>query len=159
MPFNRRKNPWLYNNFLDSCAFNPSYSPEDSASKELFDRSEENVKLILLITHSVQKEIDHPGTPDWVKEKARCQLHNLQFQLTREEMDLIKKIHYMLTGEGNPEKYAADARHVFYAQRDGSFFITTDKRILKKAKELKKICMVEILLPSEFLELLDYWGA
>lgn len=70
-------------------------------------------------------------------------------------MDLVRKIHDVLTGRGNPEKYADDASHVFYAQRDGSFFITTDKRILQKANELKRICKVEILLPSELLELLD----
>jgi hypothetical protein len=50
--------PRIVNNFIDSCAFDPKYSPEDQASQEIFQRSEKD-ELILNIAHSNQKEIAH----------------------------------------------------------------------------------------------------
>ena len=44
-----------------------------------------------------------------------------------------------------------DAEHVFEAQKYGVFFVTTDKRILKKRIELEELCGVVVLLPSEIL--------
>ena len=59
----------------------------------------------------------------------------------------------ILTGQGKPENSAADARHVFEAQKYGSYFITTDARILKRAEELQAACDINIVLPREFLAL------
>jgi len=154
MSYKKRINPWISNNFMDSCAFNPAYSPEDSAAKEIFDISRENEQLGILIAHSSQKEIDHPITPAWVKEEAKELIATLELPLTQDELDVRRKILYVLTGNGNPANYEADAHHVFLAQRYGSVFITTDRRILKKAVDLKRVCSVEILLPSTFLALL-----
>ena len=46
-----------------------------------------------------------------------------------------------------------DARHVFETQKYGSYFVTTDARLLKRAEEIKTECGVDILRPSQFLEL------
>lgn len=62
-------NPWITNNFVDSCAFDPKYDPEDKAALKIFLLHEEN-DLNLRIAHSTQKEIEHPHTPLWVKNKA-----------------------------------------------------------------------------------------
>ena len=56
-------NPKIRNNFLDSCAFDPKYSPQDVASQKIFELYK-NGEMVLNIAHSNQKEIEHPNTPD-----------------------------------------------------------------------------------------------
>jgi hypothetical protein len=146
-------NPRIINNFIDSCAFDPKYSPEDQASLEIFQRSE-NDEFILNISHSNLKEIDHPNTPNWVKREANKLIYSIQTRLTNNKIELKTKILKILTGNGKPEKMAKDAEHVFEASKYGRYFITTDKRILNKKKELEDLCSVIILKPSEFLEIL-----
>ena len=146
-------NPRIINNFIDSCAFDPKYSPEDEASQEIFQRSE-NDEIILNIAHSNQKEIDHPNTPNWVKREAHKLIYSIQTGLTNAELNLKAGILKILAGNGNPEKMTSDAEHVFEASKYGRYFITTDKRILNKKNELENICSVIILKPSEFLKIL-----
>ena len=69
IPDNQLINPSIVNNFIDSCAFDPKYSPEDKASQEIFQRSE-NDEINLIIAHSNQKDIAHPNTPEMVKREA-----------------------------------------------------------------------------------------
>jgi len=71
-------NPWLTNNFIDSCAFDPKYEPEDIASVEIFRLSQKG-KLLIHIAHSTQKEIEHPNTPDWVKREAQNLIYTIYF--------------------------------------------------------------------------------
>ena len=65
----------------------------------------------------------------------------------------MARIHATLTGNGKFEKYIADATHIFEAQKYGSYFVTADQRLLKKAEEVATYCSVIVLLPSAFLEL------
>jgi hypothetical protein len=73
--------------------------------------------------------------------------------LTPGEKSRLTKIHNILTGNGKPQNVADDARHVFEAQKYGSYFVTTDERLLKRADEIRTECGVDILRPSQFLEL------
>ncbi len=147
-------NPWITNNFIDSCAFDPKYDPEDQASIEIF-RLHQEQDLELQIAHSNQKEIEHPNTPSWVKEEALSLIFTIEVSLTENERVLHKKILSTLAGSGKPENMAQDAKHIFEAQKYGSYFVTTDARLLKKAPSIKKFCNVEILKPSKFLQLLQ----
>jgi len=146
-------NPKIINNFIDSCAFDPKYSPEDQASQEIFQRSEKN-EFILIIAHSNQKEIDHPNTPEWVKREANKLIYSIPTGLTNGEIKQKAEILRILAGNGKPEKMTNDAEHVFEASKYGRYFITTDKRILNKKNQLENVCSVIILKPSEFLEIL-----
>lgn len=146
-------NPRIINNFIDSCAFDPKYSPEDEASLEIFQRSEKG-DLILIIAHSNQKEIDHPNTPNWVKREANKLIYSIKTGLTDGEKKLKAEILRILSGSAKPEKMVNDAEHVFEASKYGRYFITTDKRILNKKNELENLCSVIILKPSEFLKIL-----
>ena len=147
-------NPWLCNNFVDSCAFDPKYDPEDKAALEIFRLHEEN-DLLLVTAHSTQKEIDHPNTPLWVKREAGGLLLTIDTSLTQQERILIHKIEGTLAGNGNRESFIQDARHIFESQKYGGYFITTDKRLIKKRDEIRKFCAANILLPSEFLALVQ----
>lgn len=144
--------PSITNNFLDSCAFDPKYAPEDRASVELFDLYKKG-KVLLQIAHSTQKEIEHPNTPAWVKAEAQNLVYSIQVQLTPNEVAILRKIEDALAGNGNVENIAQDARHVFEAQKYGSYFITTDTRILDRAQALRDSYGVVIVKPSEFLAL------
>ena len=145
-------NPLLTNNLIDSCAFDPKYEPENSASFEIF-RLASDEKFRLIIAHSTQKEIDHPNTPAWVKGEAQNRICTLNVQLTQNERAMLAKIEAILAGNGKIEKIKQDAQHVFEAQKYGSYFITTDKRILSRTEQLEKECTVLVLKPSEFLAL------
>lgn len=151
-------NPFIANIFLDSCAFDPKYHPEDSASMDLYQLYERG-ELILHIAHSTQKEIEHSNTPLWVKQEANTFISTFKGQLIEEEAKRKKEILNILAGNGNPERMRSDAEHVFEASKYGSYFVTTDARILKKQAELHQLCGVIILKPSEIMEIIRRYKA
>jgi hypothetical protein len=117
---------------LDSCAFDPKYHPEDEASKKIFQLYDNN-EINLLIAHSTMKEIDHPNTPDWVKNQALIQIFTINTALTKSEETRKNKIASILRGNSKTDKHQQDADHIFEASKyGGRYFVTTDKRILNK---------------------------
>ena len=146
-------NPSIANILLDSCAFDPSDQYEQQASLEILALSD-NGDLIVEIAHSTQKEINHPHTPDWVKQRAAQKIVTEEVQLSPNEMRIKNEILNIISGSGNPENYRADAEHVFEAQKYGSYFVTTDNGILRKKDALRDLCQIEILKPSQLLALL-----
>ena len=145
-------NPWITNTFLDSCAFDPKYHPEDQAANELYQIHRTD-RLRILLAHSNQREVDHPNTPAWVKTRARSLIYTTSVTLTPAEKTRLNRIQTILAGNGKLENVADDARHVFEAQKYGSYFVTTDERLLKHAVAIQNECQVYILRPSKFLEL------
>lgn len=144
---------------MDSCAFDPKYSPEDQAALDLFQRYK-NGDLVLQIAHSTQKEVEHPNTPSWVKQEANALVYTIETSLTDSERRLKAQILKTLAGNGKPENVSQDAEHVFEASKYGSYFVTTDQRILKKRGELCSACDLDIVTPSELTEILrTYEGA
>lgn len=142
------------NVFLDSCAFDPKYAPENVAAEMLFRRSE-NSDLLLHIAHSTQKEIEHPNTPTWVKQRANSVVYTIETTLVESERKLRAQILRILAGNGKPENVSQDTQHVFEAAKYGSYFVTTDERILKKKSELCAACDVDIVKPSELAKILQ----
>ena len=122
--------PRIRNIFLDSCAFDPKYWPEDQASQEIFLKRDKLKGLV--IAYSTLKEIDHPNTPDCVKTEANDLIYSIQTGLTRTEIQLKAKILRILAGNGKQEKMVDDANHVFEASKYSGYFITTDKKFLIK---------------------------
>ncbi len=149
-------NPLTSNNFMDSCAFDPKYKPEERASEEIFKLSKEG-KVLIQIAHSTQKEIDHPNTPDWVKREALNLIYTIPVHLTDGELRKLREIEAILAGNGKVENILQDAKHVFEVQKYGSYFVTTDSRILDRAATLRLACNVNILKPSKFLSLVKQY--
>jgi hypothetical protein len=149
-------NPKIRNNFLDSCAFDPKYTPEDAASLKILDLYKKGL-MVVNIAHSNQKEIEHPNTPSWVKKEASALIYSLKTNLTEPEIKQKSLILSILAGNGKPENMEMDAEHVFEASKYGSYFITTDERILKKKSELEKVCSANIVKPSELLQILEIY--
>ena len=153
VPFGRgHVDPRYAQNFLDTCAFDPKYSPEHDAAQQIRTLRNEG-KVHLLIARSVQKEIEHPNTPEDVKREAADMNYTKKTSLTADERTRQAKIHAILTGNGKPEKYEEDAAHVFEAGKYMGYFITTDKRILRKSQELKGVTPAVILKPTEWLSI------
>lgn len=151
VPFSRSiRNPRYVHNFLDTCAFDPKYSPEDVAAQKILALWKSR-QINIVLTHSNQKEIDHPNTPADVKLEAAAMPYTIQTTLTQDEVARENKIHVVLTGNGRPEKYAADAWHIFEAGKYAGYFITTDQRILDKREELQRVSAGQIFTPSEWL--------
>src|SRR5262245_15281739 len=144
--------PLLTNSFIDSCAFDPKYAPEHAASGELI-RLRDQQGLALLIAHSTLNETEHPNTPGWVREQAAVMMYTKDVGLTPPELERLRRIEAILAGNGKVENIAQDARHIFEAQKYGSYFITTDARLLKRAGQIRQELSVMILRPSDFLEL------
>ena len=145
-------NPLITDNHIDSCAFDPKYEPEDSASNDLFKLAERGL-FSLNIAHSTQKELEHPNTPALVKRKANDRIFTIAVGLTPNECARRAESHRILTGKGNPENVRQDAEHVFEVQKYGGHFITTDKRILARANDLKRLCGISVVKPTEFLDI------
>ena len=140
--------------FLDTCAFDPKYTPEDCAANELWSRYEAE-KVSLLLAHSNQREIDHPNTPKWVKNKALSMVFTVEVQLNSEELSRLVKLEQLLRGNAQSERHKDDARHLFEASKYGGYFVTTDHRILKMADEIFQQCRVQVLKPSGLIHRLD----
>ncbi len=152
VPFGRgHLDPRRANNFLDTCAFDPKYSPEHEAAQQIRALGNDG-QINLLLAHSNQKEVDHPNTPADVKRDAAGLIYTIETALTQDEHVRKAKIHAVLTGNGRPEKYAADAAHVFEAGKYVGYFITTDRRILSKRSELRNVSSALILTPSDWLK-------
>lgn len=149
-------NPLINNKFIDSCAFDPKYEPEDRASIEIFKLSQEG-KILIKIAHSTQKELEHPNTPAWVKHEAHKLIYTIKVPLIANEESKLREIETILAGNGKVENILQDARHIFEAQKYGSYFITTDARILNRAQALRLSCGVTILKPSDFLSLVTHY--
>jgi hypothetical protein len=149
--------PHRQNLFVDSCAFDPRFSPEDRAAKDIFERHENGQLLGLKIVHSTLKEMEYPSTPDWVKRAATGLLYAIDVDLTPGEQTQRDRILDVLAGGGSQDEMRQDATHVFEASKYSGFFVTTDERILKKKNELEEICAATIVKPSEFLSLVQQY--
>lgn len=155
IPFGRNlPDPRRTNTFLDSCAFDPKYHAEDEAA-QVMREIRRRAMISILIAHSNQKEIEHPNTPADVKAEAADMNYTIETPLAPDEVARRAKIRAALTGDGNPEKYAADGQHVFEAGKYGGYFVTTDGRILARKSELQALSGAVILKPSEWLRIYE----
>ena len=69
---------------LDTCAFDPTHSPEDLAAIEIWNLYEAGT-LNVILAHSNQREIGHPNTPPRVKAQASAMISTIPVQLTPQE--------------------------------------------------------------------------
>ena len=149
-------NPLLRPVFFDSCAHDGGDKIEQAASnkaRELFEQHGRKINIL----HSVEKEINHPATPQWIKDLSRQTCHTIEMPLNDQEQETLRAIELIITGDGNLEKRRVDCRHVFEAQKYGAYFVTTDKDILKHCDTIKKRFTVPIVMPSQFLEIVKQY--
>ena len=142
--------PLITNNVIDGCSFNPAPASELAAANEILALSDAG-QFQLVVPVAALAEISNPATPAQVRRIAAKQQFSMPVGLTQNEQRLFGEIHRILTGNGNPDNMRRDAQNVFEAQKYGGHFITNDKRVLARAKEIEQLCGLCIVKPTEFL--------
>ncbi len=141
--------PQYSHSFIDSCAFNPS-GIEESASRRILEKWPN-----ILVAHSVQKELEHPNTPDDVKRMAQGFVYTIETELTPELLKKREEIRILIQGNAKPGKHKGDADHLFELYKfGGGYFVTTDERLLSRSDELFKKYFITTIKPSDYEKLL-----
>jgi hypothetical protein len=145
----RQRSPQYAHSFIDSCAFNPGGN-EESASRRILEKWPD-----IIVTYSVQKELDHPNTPDDVKQISQTFLYTIETELTPELLNKKNEIRVLVQGNAKPGKHKDDADHLFELYKfGGGYFVTTDVRLLSRSDELFKKFFITTIKPSEYEKLL-----
>ncbi len=105
----RQRHPKYTHSFIDSCAFDPG-GEEEKCSRRLLARCESG-EPVLEIAHSVQREIDHPNTPNDVKALARTLIYTLETGLTAELQNCRDEIRALVRGNAGEGKHEDDEHH------------------------------------------------
>ncbi|MEI6729971.1 MAG: hypothetical protein WCL30_01825 [Pseudomonadota bacterium] len=146
--------PYIVPIFFDSCAFDPSDSQENEASYEL----KNNTRFDISISGSVKKEMLNPNAPFDIRNQAINGENNTprQFDMSNCDEYIKGKILEIITGNGKKENMVKDAKHIYTSHHRGGYFVTTDKKLIKRRDQLYDIpinCI--ILLPSELLTIVE----
>jgi hypothetical protein len=118
--------------------------------------------LNVVVAGGVRGEVEHPHTPPDVKAAVLPEIFNLRPELNAAQRADRHRIQIILTGNARPEAHADDASHVSEAAETGcSYFITHDKRILKKRCELHAALppTLTIVTLVEFFDIFDDYQA
>ena len=145
------KDPYRTSVFLDTCAFDPMYDPEQLSAFKIHS----NHLLNTVLVHSPLKENSHLNTPVWVKEVAEQQNYRFQTNVTPEQERLKTAILDILVGNGHPPYLKQDAMHIFEAHKYKGYFVTTDNRILDKKYKLEQVTKATIVRPSELQSVIE----
>ncbi|MFC1704039.1 hypothetical protein ACFL1E_04585 [Candidatus Omnitrophota bacterium] len=146
---------FTHNVFLDTCAFNPSDPIEQKASFQILKWAEQLV-LVLILPYSVLKELDHPRTPPSVKEEALKHVFTKEVSLDGKQLKKLRAIESVIVGKGKKNKYKNDALNVFISDDSGEYFITTDKRLIKRSRQIREISDgIKICKPTELIKIVE----
>jgi len=145
----QQRPPRYTHTFIDSCAFDPG-GIEESASRRLLEKWPN-----VIVAHSVQKEIDHPNTPDDVKRMAKAFVYTIETELSPELLRKKDEIRTLIQGNAKPGKHKGDADHLFELYKHGGgYFVTTDTRLLSHSDTLFANYFITTIKPTEYEVLL-----
>jgi hypothetical protein len=119
-------------------------------------------RLRVVLAGGVRDEVEHPRTPEDVKAILRPQIFNLRPGLTTSQRADHRRVQTILTGNAHPQTHAADASHLSEAAETGcGYFVTEDKRILKKRTQLHAALPPTLTIVNlvEFFEIFDDYEA
>lgn len=119
-------------------------------------------RLTAVMAAGVRKEVENPRTPRQVQEAIRPEISLQTTRLTLSQQDRRFKLRIILQGNAAPGKHAADAIHLAEAAETGcAYFITNDRRILRKRSELARVLppTLAIVDLQEFFDILDDFEA
>jgi len=114
-------------------------------------------KIRFVIPAGVRREIEHPKTPQTVKDAVLPEIFTMPVGLNPQEQEFRQRLIAALQGNALPGKHAADAYHLAEAGKYGGYFITHDERILKKSGDLQNLLppSLQIVTLERFLEIVD----
>jgi hypothetical protein len=92
----------------------------------------------VVVAGGVLDEVQHPRTPHDVKSVVLPRIFNLRPGLNSLQQAERARVRTILQGNAKSDTHASDASHLSEAAETGCcYFITNDKRILKKREELR----------------------
>jgi hypothetical protein len=142
-----------------------------SIDANALDRTVERAKLVdrllalhdsgcikLIIPKGVRVELSNPRTPLDVRTATEGKIFTINVGLNASELAQKRQLTLALRGNANSNKHAPDADHLFEATKYGGYFITEDKRILKKAGGFKLSSSLQVVTLTEFLKIYDMFA-
>ena len=141
------------NSFIDANFLDRTGGPEDAAVDTILRLHGEGA-ITLLFPYSVKAEIEHPNTPADVTCKAEQFLYTNKTELTPPECATHDEIRTLIQGNAQPGQHDKDAFHLVESDKyGGRFFITKDRRLLKKAGKISEKLPHHLMVvrPSDFL--------
>ncbi len=97
-------------------------------------------RFAVLLPSGVREELDHPATPPTVRAAAIAYPPAPRRAATHEDKLARIRVRAILRGDTGSAKHEADAAHVAEAAEAGcAWFVTHDKRILRRRDELRRV--------------------
>ena len=146
----RRVDPRYFTNLIDANVLDCTGTAEDAAVDEILELAAGN-RIALLLPYSVKDEVSHPRTPAEVKRRALTLPFTEPVTLTEPERRLYREVLEIVQGDAKPGKHDLDAFHIVESAKYGGYFLTNDKRLLRKRAAIGAVAQIEIVTPSEFL--------
>jgi hypothetical protein len=145
----QQRPPRYTHTFIDSCAFDPG-GMEEVASRRILEKWPN-----VIVAHSVQKELDHPNTPDDVKRMGEALVFTIETDLSPELLKKRDEIRTLIQGNAKPGQHKGDADHLFELYKyGGGYFVTTDARLLSNSDTLFRNYFITTIKPTEYEVLL-----
>jgi hypothetical protein len=145
--------PRYHQVFLDAHIFDESDDLEiTSAVAEILGPMRESVSILL--PYSVKAEIERPQTPASVKALAAELIYSTPVQLSQSEIETHIRLRIIMKGNALSNRHDADAFHVVEAGKYGGYFVTLDRRILRKKNEISSMIPgLWIVKPQELVSI------
>jgi hypothetical protein len=159
IPFDTRRapDPRRSNIALDANALN-RHGTEHDALVDRFEKLSDDGVLHLVLGGGVRDEVQHPNSSAKKKAAVLPQIFNLRPGLTTGQRAERQRVAEILQGNAHPGTHAADASHLSQASETGcSYFITHDRRILRKRDEFRAVLPSNLWIVSlqEFFRIFD----
>jgi len=146
----QQRPPRYTHTFIDSCAFDPDGMEEETASRRILEKLPN-----VIVAHSVQKELDHPNTPDDVKRMGNALVYTIETALSPELLRKRDEIRTLIQGNSRPGQHKSDADHLFELYKyGGGYFVTTDARLLSYSDTLFRNYFITTIKPTKYEALL-----
>jgi hypothetical protein len=144
--------PRIGNNFIDANVLDPTNGIEAVAADEILELyRREDHDFLLLKTHSVDTEVRHPRTPQYVQRRWANMVCTEQVEVTDDELERHEKMRVLIQGNAKPGQHEGDAFHLVESAKYGRHFITNDRRLLGKSNEIWRILQLKVVKPSVWL--------
>lgn len=141
---------------IDANALNKDGRANDSLVDRLLNLSAEG-KIKLIVPKGVRLETLDRRAPGYVRAAVTPMIFTNPVSLNSEEQQRKRSIERELQGNAKPGKHAADADHLFEADKYCAYFVTHDQRILNKDRNIRKLLSpsLTIVTLEEFLQIFD----
>ena len=109
-------------------------------------------RICFKLPYLVKHEIAHANTPKSVKNRANGFIYTNKTPLNSDESEQLEALEIHFRGNGVGNRHDADSNHIFEVIKyGGGYFITEDKRIREKSKELNLFALSR----HEFMPVLE----